>query len=353
MKILITGGAGFVGCNLALAFNKDGHQVVVFDNLVRRGSEVNLQAFRREHIQFVHGDIRSPEDFKQLGTFQPDVILECSAQPSATEGYKNVMFDITNNYLGLVNVIEYARQVSAKVIFWSTNKVYGGDKLNARPRIEMDTRWVWADYVSSDITEITRYGVPEEWSVDGGDHSIYGMTKICADITCQEYANGLGVPIVVNRFSCLAGERQWGIPIQGWVSWFAIAAELGLPLTFFGWQGKQVRDVLFIADVIELVRLELEQFDSIKGQVFNVGGGLKNTLSLIEAVDVVKRLTGRPLFYTITNDVRKADQCIYYSDTRKIERALGWQPQIGVEEGYSRIISWVRDNHTVLEQLYI
>ena len=289
MKILITGGAGFVGANLSFHMKQQGHDVTVLDNLARRGSENNIPEFKEKGIRFIHGDIRNPEDFYHLKT---DVILECSAQPSAIDGYGNPKYDITNNLYGAINVLEYCRINGSALIMWSTNKTYCGSKINALPRIEKDTRYSWD--INADMSPgfDPFYGISNDFPVDGGDHSIYGMTKIQADIACQEYCDAFNVPTVVNRFSCLAGERQWGKCAQGWVAWFAIAGVFDLPLEFIGWKGKQVRDVLFIEDICSLIDLEIANVNKIKGKVFNVGGGSCNALSLIEAVDLVSKLLG-------------------------------------------------------------
>jgi CDP-paratose 2-epimerase len=197
------------------------------------------------------------------------------------------------------------------------------------------------------------YGISENFSVDGGQHSIYGMTKIQADIACQEYHDAFGVPTVVNRFSCLAGPLQWGKCAQGWVAWFAIAAELGFPIDFIGWKGKQVRDVLFIEDICSLISAELENIDHIGGQVFNAGGGMGCNVSLREAVVLVERLTGKKIETRYIENPRKADHCVYITDTRKAGSVLGWTQKTGLEEGYEQIIRWVSDNKNKLRGLYL
>ena len=352
MKILITGGAGFIGANLALFFKKQGYDVTALDNLARRGSETNLEEFKKAGIKFVHGDIRNTEDFYHL---KADVILECSAQPSAIDGYNNPKYDISNNLYGAINVLEYARLNGAAVVLWSTNKVFSGDKINALPVVEKETRYEWA--CSSELLNTPgfdpHYGISDQFSVDGGQHSIYGMTKIQADLACQEYYDAFGVPTVVNRFSCLSGPLQWGKSAQGWVTWFAIAAEFGLPIDFIGWKGKQVRDVLFIEDICSLVHKELLCIDSVKGQVFNAGGGLVANVSLIEAVTLVEKLTGKRISTRIIDNPRKADHCVYISDTRKAEKMLGWKPAVTMERGYEDIVRWVVDNRDVLKSLYL
>jgi len=339
MNILITGGCGFVGSNLAYYFKEAGHDVTCVDNLVRRGSEYNLPEFKQRSIRFVHGDIRCVEDFPKPDF---DFLLECSAQPSATGGYDNPVFDFTNNTVGLMNCLEYCRKNDIALMFWSTNKVYCGDKINAIPRIEKETRYEWADY----------NGVSENFSVDGGDHSIYGLTKIQSDLAVQEYADAFGVRTVVNRFSCLAGPRQFGKCAQGWVSWFVVAVHLGLPIEFIGWKGKQVRDILFAGDICSLIEMEMENIDKISGQVFNVGGGQKNSRSLIEAVSDIFTVTGIKLEVRMAAEARKADHAVYITDTSKARMMLGWEPKIDVLPGLHEISEWVKDNIEILRRMY-
>jgi CDP-paratose 2-epimerase len=356
MKILITGGAGFVGANLAFYLKERGHDVIAMDNLVRRGSEFNLPALKERGITFIHGDVRCPEDFEQLP--RVDFICECSAQPSATEGYKNPMFDITNNTVGLLNVLEFARKNGSAVIYWSTNKVYSGDIVNSIPLKEFDKRWNWdltAGYHTDYKTPVGftyGYGFSNELTIDGGQHSIYGLSKVMGDLMCQEYFDAFGVKTVINRFSCLYGPRQWGKCEQGWVTWFAIAYRFNLPLTLFGWNGKQVRDALYISDICNLVDMEMKNIDNVAGQAFNIGGGGDKSISLLEACDMLAELTGNTTEVTIVPNVRKADHCVYISDIRKIKKYIGWEPIVGIKQGYVKILKWIEDNKDMLEKLY-
>ncbi len=365
MKIVVTGGAGFVGANLSIYLKEKGYEVIVFDNLVRRGSEYNLPDFRKKGIKFIHGDVRSPEDVIQIPR-DTDVICECAAQPSATEGYKNPAFDITNNSMGAINVLEQARRIGAGVIFWSTNKVYSGERINAIPFKEKDTRYVWdmeqlvgrviegygPTYESEGLNP--GKGISQDFPVDGGQHSIYGLSKIQADLACQEWYDAFGVRTVINRFSCLGGKRQWGKCSQGWISWFCIAFHFNLPLQFIGFGGKQVRDVLFTDDINALIELEIENIDKIAGQVFTIGGGMDISTSLIEHYWRLKDMFKdqmNPMWEYIETP-RKADHRIYLSDISKIKNAIGWEPMVGLEQGTEQIVKWVKDNEEMLKSLY-
>jgi len=362
MEILITGGLGFVGFNLAKYFASKDNHILIMDNLVRRGSEINLETIaEHKNITFIHGDVRNKEDFDQIGRVQSgkslDVICECAAQPSAIDGYENPLFDISNNTVGALNSLEYARMKDAIFIFWATNKCYAGEKINSIPKKEDETRWKW------DVEEIERsklvlqgfdptYGFNAEFSIDGKDHSIYGLSKVMADLAVQEWADAYGVRGVSNRFSCLAGEGQFGKSTQGWVSWWPIAFEFNLPLTYIGWKGKQVRDILFIEDICRLVEMEIVNIDKIAGRTFNVGGGNKNTLSLVEATYFLgKKYKSLPEILYL-EDSRKADHCVYISDNRPLEK-IGWQPTVDIPNGYERIIKWVKNNRERLRRLYL
>jgi CDP-paratose 2-epimerase len=352
MKVLITGGAGFVGANLAFYFKEKGYDIIVMDNLARRGSEYNLKEFKAKKIKFVHGDIRCKEDFASFGKI--DAICECSAQPSAIAGYDNPYYDFSNNTLGLINVLEVARESNASVIFWSTNKVYSGEHVNYMPLKETKTRFKWDESFDTHIPGWSPvYGFSDKFTIDGGQHSVYGMSKVMADLACQEYFHAFGVKTVVNRFSCLAGPRQWGKVAQGWAAWWAIAAEFDLPLTYIGYKGKQVRDVLFIDDICALIDLEINNIDKVAGQAFNIGGGHKYTMSLIEATALMEKMYNKKLKVNTLKTPRKSDQCVYISDIRKIERKLGWKPTIDIEEGYFQIIEWISDNKEILSNLYL
>lgn len=351
MKLLITGGCGFVGSNLAFYFKERDWDVYVMDNLVRRGSEINLEKFKEKGIIFIHGDVRCPEDFNTLP--KVDFICECSAQPSATEGYKNPVFDITNNSWGVLNVLEYARKINAGVVMWSTNKVYPGTNVNCFSINELETRWEWSKSCARTEYFSPNFGFNEKLSIDGKDHSIYGLSKVIADQMCQEYSDAFGVRTVINRFSCLAGRNQWGKVSQGWVMGFCIYNYFDIPIQYIGWKGKQVRDILFSEDICRLVEIEIQNIDKIKGEVFNVGGGIKCTGSLIEVNDKIKKILDKTNIVEVYENPRKADHCIYISDITKVKSMLGWEPEIGLEQGLQDMCKWVIDNNELLKRMYL
>ncbi|MFC1705457.1 NAD-dependent epimerase/dehydratase family protein [Planctomycetota bacterium] len=354
MEILITGGAGFVGASLAFHFREAGKQVTVFDNLFRRGGEHHLARFSQMGITFVHGDTRNPEDLDRLPGRRYDLLLECAAQRSSVYREANPAFEIRSNFLGLMNCLELARREHIPVIFWSTNKVYGGDRVNALPKRETDTRFEWETPPGGTVERgfDPRHGFSHEFDVDGGNHGLYGCAKLCADLMCQEWFHAFGIPIVVNRFSCLAGPGQFGQASLGWLAWFAIAAALDLPVEYFGWKGKQVRDVLFLPDLRRLIELQVENVEAIAGSVLNVGGGRERTLSPIEASHLIGSRF-RPLrSITVRDAPRRGDHAIYISDLRPATELLGWKPEVTVEAGCDEIFRWVTDHKAELAQLY-
>jgi CDP-paratose 2-epimerase len=358
LHILITGGAGFVGSELAVRLTENKHRVVVMDNLVRRGSESNLERFARHGITFVHGDVRNPEDFENLPK-GVEFICDVSAQPSVVSGYSNPVFDVTNNSIGAVRVLEYARLHRCPLVFFSTNRVYVVDKLLELPRREAATRLEWDAEAWGNIPNESRtrgfnplHGVSEEFAVDGGQRSIYGLSKLIADVACQEYAHAFDLPIVVNRFGVIAGTGQFAKLDQGWVVWWAIAHHFKLPLKYIGWNGKQVRDILFLEDVCALVELQMKQIERFRGDIFNLGGGAANSLSLREGTQLLERRLGHVTTITTEDAVRKADLPIYFTDNRKAERILNWKPSVTIEQGFDRILEWIRANETSLRARY-
>ena len=341
MKILITGGAGFVGGNLAIKFASRGNKVVCIDNLARRGSENNLSRLLKAGVEFIHADIRNNEDLDSI-RFNPDVVLECSAQTTAVDGYNNPMYDFTNNTSGLINVLEFCRKRSSGIIFWSTNKVYNGNLCNLPPVVEKATRFEWAnpDFI---LNGWSMKGFNEKLSVDGGNHTIYGVSKLSADLFCQEWSSAFGVPVAINRFSCLYGPHQFGMVSQGWIVWFALAKLLGKQLTFYGFNGRQVRDYLHIDDLFDLVSLQIDNLKNKECSVYNVGGGYKNTVSVFELSEKLDKMLN--IDSNISHgEPRREDQKIFISDISKVSREAGWIPKISLEEGLCEVIDWLRSS---------
>ncbi len=335
MKIFITGGAGFIGCSLAHYHLKRGDAVVVFDNLSRKGAASNLEWLHAEagaQLQFVQGDIR---DFDALRAALPsDVarVYHMAGQVAVTTSVVNPREDFEINAWGTFNVLEAVRAVAPQAIMFyaSTNKVYGG--MEDVVVVEEATRYRYRDFPQ---------GIPESQTLDF--HSPYGNSKGAGDQYTRDYARIYGMRTVVFRQSCIYGTRQFGVEDQGWIAHFCIAVRLGRPIAIYG-NGKQVRDILWIDDLIAAYQAAAERIDVAAGHIYNIGGGPENTMSIwTECGAILARLAGRDIPVTY-GDWRPGDQPVYVSDIRKAERELGWRPQVSVEEGIERLWRWVDAN---------
>lgn len=349
MKILITGGAGFVGGNLARKFAILENDVVCVDNLSRRGSENNLLLFKDyKNITFMHGDIRCKEDLDRI-SFNPDVVLECSAQTTAVDGYNHPLYDYTNNTAGLMNVLEFCRSKGAGLIFWSSNKAYSEELCNSVPMIETDTRFIWDPLANFSLKGWSLKGFNEEADINGGNHTIYGATKNAADILCQEWSHAFDIPVIVNRFSCLYGPHQFGKVSQGWIVWFALAKKFNLPLSFYGFGGKQVRDYLHIDDLFNLIDKQVHDLENHRGSYYNVGGGIKNTISVYELNEFLNESGwfDGTMQKVKQEEQRTADQKIYISDITKVSNDFNWKPKVKLEEGIDGIMEWIKNDNNI------
>lgn len=333
MKILITGGAGFIGSNSADYFLAKGHDVTVFDNFSRKGTESNFEWLRKNHpsIKIIRGDIRNFEEIKNAVTEGYDVLLHLAAQVAVTTSVTNPREDFEINALGTFNTLEACRLAQKKpvVIYSSTNKVYGG--MEDIKTLEKNGRYEYADLQS---------GVPENRLLDF--HSPYGCSKGSADQYVRDYSRIYGLKTVVCRQSCIYGYRQFGVEDQGWVAWFIIAAISGKPLTIYG-DGKQVRDVLFVEDLVAAYDLIITNIDKVLGNVYNIGGGPENQMSLLELIAFIESFTGKKLEYKFS-DWRPGDQPVFVCDISKAKREFGWEPKVSVEEGVKKLFNWVKEN---------
>lgn len=340
--ILITGGAGFIGVNAAKHFLEKEWNVVVFDNLSRKGTEINLQ-FLQEHygdrVKFEKGDVRTDIASIQALCESCDAVLHLAAQVAVTTSVVNPREDFDINALGTFNVLEAVRLSARKpiVIYASTNKVYGG--LEDLPVEEGEIRYSFAN---------TLPGVPETQPLDF--HSPYGCSKGAADQYVRDYARLYDLKTVVLRQSCIYGPHQLGIEDQGWVAWFLIAAMFGKPVQVYG-TGKQVRDLLYIDDLVRCYSAAIEQIDIAAGQVYNLGGGAANSLSLLEFLSILTGELGMKMEYTFA-DWRPGDQPIFISDNSKALKELGWSPKMEVHAGIKELHKWLTDNKSILEKFY-
>ncbi|MCA9900165.1 MAG: GDP-mannose 4,6-dehydratase [Ardenticatenaceae bacterium] len=334
MKFFITGGAGFIGCNSADYFLQQGHEVVVFDNLSRKGGPANLEWLRSRHserLQFVQGDIREYEALT-AAIGGADVVLHLASQVAVTTSVQNPREDFEINALGTFNVLEAVRhQVpQAAVLYASTNKVYGGME---GAKVELaNGRYRYAEYT---------HGIPENYPLDF--HSPYGCSKGTGDQYMLDYARIYGLKTMVFRQSCIYGQRQFGVEDQGWVAHFVIATVKNRPITIFG-DGKQVRDLLHVQDLIRAYELGIQQIEAQRGEMFNVGGGPQNTLSIwTEFGPLLAELAGHEP--PVTRAAwRPGDQRVFIADIRKAKAQLGWQPTISPQTGIQDLFAWVAKN---------
>jgi CDP-paratose 2-epimerase len=336
MKIFITGGAGFIGCNSADSFLRQGHTVVIFDNLSRVGGPANLEWLHerhgRERFHFVRGDIRDYSTLAGAMDESPDAVLHLAGQVAVTTSVQNPREDFEINALGTFNVLEAVRHYcpGAAVLYASTNKVYGG--MEEVGFVEQATRYTYADYPQ---------GIPESYPLDF--HSPYGCSKGAGDQYTIDYARIYGLRTLVLRQSCIYGRRQFGVEDQGWVAHFIIAAVKERPITIFG-DGKQVRDLLHIDDLIGAYQLGIQKIDELSGTALNLGGGPANTISIwVELKPILESLLEQEI-PVIHKEWRPGDQRVFIADIQQAARKLGWRPTIPPEAGIRDLYNWVSVN---------
>lgn len=339
-SVLITGGAGFVGCNAARYFSGRNWQVTVLDNLSRQGTDQNLEWLRDgTSFDFERADVCDKASVDRIVSAKRyDAVIHLAAQVAVTTSVTDPRADFMANALGTFNVLDSVRRLcpGAVVIFASTNKVYG--KIASAETQLIGNRYGYTDRA---------FGIAESEPLDF--LSPYGCSKGAADQYTLDFARIYGIAATSFRQSCIYGTHQFGVEDQGWVAWFTIAARLDRNITIFG-DGKQVRDVLHVEDLLRAYEAAIHAPDRIAGQAFNVGGGPGHVLSLLELIEMLERRLGKkiPLKW---QDWRPGDQRAYVSDIRKLERELGWKPEIGVEEGVSQLIGWVDEVKDVFVEM--
>ena len=340
MLYIVTGGAGFIGSNTVNRLLREGHRVVVIDNLSRPGSRRNLDWLQQAggDLAFVLQDIRDFEGLRRAVRPHPaEAVLHFAAQVAVTTSVTDPRQDFEINALGTFNLLEALRAESLNpiVLFTSTNKVYGA--LAHLKVEETKTRYRYADLPE---------GVSEATPLDF--YSPYGCSKGAADQYVHDYGRIYGLRTVVFRNSCIYGTRQFGIEDQGWLAWFVIAALQGKPISIYG-DGKQVRDVLFIDDLVEIMLRAVARPEVSAGQVYNIGGGPSRTVSVWkEFGPMLARQLGKAIPVSL-HDWRPGDQKIYISDIRKASHDFGWEPKVDVDEGVRRLFDWVKENHALFD----
>jgi CDP-paratose 2-epimerase len=338
MKHLVTGGAGFIGCNAVKRWLDAGNAVVVVDDLSRRGADQNLAWLKTQpgRLTFERVDIRDGVALDACLQRHRDarVVLHLAAQVAVTTSVTDPRHDFEVNALGTFNLLESVRRHAPEAVFLyaSTNKVYGG----------LETEGV-EEHAGRYRFRQRPEGIPESQPLDF--HSPYGCSKGAADQYVRDYARIYGLRTVCFRQSCIYGYRQFGVEDQGWVAWFTIAAVTGQPVCIYG-DGKQVRDLLFIDDLCDAYDAALARADALRGAVFNLGGGPANTLSLLELLTLLEQLTGRPLASRFA-DWRPGDQPVFVADISRAAEGLGWRPRTDVGTGIRRLHTWVEANRSL------
>lgn len=344
IQVVVTGGAGFIGANLAHHFLDKGFRVTIYDSLGRNGCLENIDWLREnkhcDNLEVVVGDIRMPTRGLYNAVENSDAVFHMAAQVAVTTSVVDPVLDFEVNALGTFKILEIVRNSRGKkpiMFFASSNKVYGGME-----DIQIDEgseRYSYRDLPG---------GIPEDRILDF--HSPYGCSKGAADQYVRDYARIYGLKTIVFRQSCIYGYRQFGLEDQGWVAWFIIAAILGKPITIYG-DGKQVRDILFIDDLIRAYDMAWERIDAIHGRIYNIGGGPENAISLRDLIGILKSRINLNLDLSFST-WRPGDQPIYVSSIQKAFEDLNWRPAIDWKEGIQRLMKWVQDNRAMLKRLF-
>lgn len=343
-RILIAGGAGFVGSNLAVRFKRDfaDLQVTAFDNLMRRGSELNLPRLAAHGVEFVRGDLRSADDCAAWPDF--DLLIDCAAEPSVQAGVGSSPLPvIENNLIGMIRCLEEVRRRNAAILYLSTSRVYPIGALNELPFEERATRFAWTDMPQ---------GIDENFTL-AGPRSFYGATKLASELLIQEYAYGRGMPAIINRCGILTGPWQMGQVDQGVVTLWTARHLFERPLRYtgFGGAGKQVRDMLHVDDLFDLLVRQIADPARWRGDVYNVGGGEAISTSLCELTEFCRASTGKQVPIASDPETSPVDVRIYLTDARRAMRDFAWKPERDVKSIVEEIAAWVRAHEDELRPI--
>lgn len=348
MRVLVTGGAGFIGSSLSVALSTrhPDWDVVAFDNLSRRGSELNLGRLREAEVQFVHGDIRERQDVLALDPI--DALVECSAEPSVVAGLSGrTDYVIQTNLIGAYHALELARRDDAQFVFLSTSRVYPVARLNEITLVEEATRFELAAEQAQ--PGVSPAGIGENFPLTGA-RTLYGFSKLSAEMLVEEYASAFGLNTVVNRLGVVAGPWQMGKVDQGVFTHWLLAHYFRRPLSYigFGGSGKQVRDLLHVDDVSDLLDEQLSRPDDWAGVTANVGGGRAFSLSLLETTEICRELTGNSVEIGKANADRPGDVPVFLSDCSLLYRHTEWRPRRDPTAVLADIFRWARENEADL-----
>ena len=352
-SILITGGAGFVGSSLAVRFKSlfPAVTVTAFDNLHRRGSELNLPRLQAAGVRFQHGDIRCREDSEQLDDF--DVLIDCAAEPSVQAGVgSSPRYVLNNNLVGTMHCLEAARLRKARFVLLSTSRVYPIDALNRLACCETPSRFRWIE--NYEVPGFSPQGIAEAFPLEGA-RSFYGASKLASELLLQEYVFGCGMQAVVNRCGILSGPWQMGKVDQGVITLWVANHYFGRPLRYIGYggQGKQVRDLLHVDDLFDLLVAQLQTASVWDGRIYNIGGGETVSLSLRELTELCAEETGQRVPVAAVPETSSVDLRIYLSDARKAAAELGWRPSRNAQTIVRDIHRWIDEHRTSLESILV
>jgi CDP-paratose 2-epimerase len=349
-RVLVTGGAGFVGANLAvsLAARHPDWEVVAFDNLKRRGGELNLARLREAGVSFVHGDVRSLEDL--MAVERVDAIVECSAEPSVLAGVDGSPdYLVQTNLVGAYHCLELARRDGAQFVFLSTSRIYPVAALEGAAYVEHETRFELS--AEQAVPGLSEHGVAETLPLEGA-RTLYGTTKLSAELLIAEYAETYGLPTVVDRCGVIAGPWQMGKVDQGVFTFWMLSHHFGRELRYIGYggEGKQVRDLMHVDDLLDLIDEQLSAPERWRGQTVNVGGGREVSLSLAETTALCRELTGNEVPVSAADADRPGDLRVYLSDCRKLFGLSDWRPRRDARTILADTLEWIRDNERAVER---
>jgi CDP-paratose 2-epimerase len=352
MRLLITGGAGFVGSRISLALaESEGIRITVLDNLKRRGSELNLSLLRQAGIDFFHGDIRIADDLASL-PHNFDIMVEASAEPSVSAGQTgSPAYTIGTNLGGTVNCLEFARKRVGRFLFLSTSRVYSIASLREIRLEETPSRFEIApDQV---LPGVCSAGICEDFPTVRA-RSFYGTTKLASEMLIQEYADRYGLEALINRCSVIAGPGQFGKSDQGVFTMWIAGHYFGIPLRYtgFGGAGKQVRDLLHPTDLVRLVQKQMEDRRHWGCKIFNVGGGRGRSVSMREMTDICRSVTGREILIEKTEETAPYDVPIYLTDYGRVSSYYDWFPQKSVNDIAAETVAWIREHEQALRPLF-
>ncbi len=351
-SVLITGGAGFVGSSLSCLFKESfpGLRVAALDNLKRRGSELNLTRLKAAGVEFVHGDIRCREDLAEVKGFE--LLVDCSAEASVQSGLSGSPdYLLQTNLVGSMNCMEWARHYGAAFIFLSTSRVYPIASINRLEFENTERRFVWK--AGQEARGFSPQGISEEFSLEGA-RSFYGASKLAGELLLQEYSTLYRMPVIINRCGVLTGPWQMGKVDQGVIALWVARHWLKKPLKYIGFDGagQQVRDILHVRDLFELLCLQIQKPEHWRGDIYNIGGGLEVSVSLKELSALCQEVTGNAVPITPEPATSPVDVRIYLSDSRKALRDFGWKPRTRPDHIVADIHGWMTSHRDEIAQLF-